>query len=188
MPCIRRALVLAVFAGASLLAACGDPPPEAPVGPKTNSAKTPTLAGLTPDMVAAVPAGRSSSAISVHFALAKPPQVGQAFPVEIAIVPHEDFISVRAEFDGVDGLAITVGAVMEPVRDVKLESVLKHQLVLLPAREGVYVISATVSTDSPGGTVSRVFSLPVIVAAGETQPAPAAAAPAATAPAAAPSQ
>jgi hypothetical protein len=179
MPGIRRALVLLVFAGGFSLAGCGDPPPEAPAGPATSSAKAPKLAGLSTDMVAAVPAGRSSTAITVHFALGKPPVMGQAFPVEIAIVPHQDFASVRASFDGVDGLAVTVGSTMEPVTSVKLESILEHQLVLLPAREGVYVITATVETDSPEGTVSRVFSLPVIVAATETpETAPAAAAPA----------
>ncbi len=179
MPGTRRAIVLAVFGGASLLAACGDPSPQEPVAPKANSAKKPTSAGLAPEMVAAVPAGRASTAISVHFALAKPPQVGEAFPVDIAIVPHEDFNTVSASFDGMDGLAVTVGSTMEPVTSVKLESILEHQLVLLPAREGVYVITATVETDSPEGTVSRVFSLPVIVAATETpETAPAAAAPA----------
>jgi hypothetical protein len=183
MPGIRRALVLAVLAGASLLAACGDPAPQEPVGPTPSSTKKPMLAGLAPEMVAAVPAGRASTAISLHFALAKPPQVGQAFPVDIAIVPHEDFNAVHASFDGTDGLAVTVGATMDPVKDVKLESVLKHQLVLLPAAEGVYVVSATVTTDSSEGMVSRVFSVPVIVAAGGTeQPAPAAAAPAAPPP------
>jgi hypothetical protein len=135
-------------------------------------------------MVAAVPAGRASTAISVHFALAKPPQVGEAFPVDIAIVPHEDFNTVSASFDGMDGLAVTVGAAMDPLSDVKMESILKHQLVLLPGREGVHVVSATVTTDSPAGSVSRVFSLPVIVAA----PGSGQAAPAATAPAAAPPQ
>jgi hypothetical protein len=183
MPGIRRALVLAVCAGAFLLSACGDPAPQEPGGPKANSARKPSLAGLPPEMVAAVPAGRASTAISVHFALAKPPQVGQAFPVDIAIVPHEDFNAVSASFDGTEGLAVTVGATMDPVTDVKLESIVKHQLVLLPASEGVFVVSATVTTDSAEGTVSRVFSVPVIVApAGTEQPAPAAAPPPAAPP------
>jgi hypothetical protein len=130
-------------------------------------------------MVAAVSAGRSSGVISVHFALSKPPVVGQALPVDIAIVPHHDFNSVRAHFDGMDGITVTTGTAMDPVTDVKLESVLKHQLVVLPAKEGVYLISATVESESPTeGTVSRVFSLPMVVSARESQePAPAAASP-----------
>lgn len=179
---MRRALVLAVWAGGILLAACGDSPSETPVAPAANSAKNPKPAGLPPDMVAAVPAGRSAGVISVHFALGKPPVVGQALPVEIAIVPHQDFTSVRAQFQGVDGLAITAGDAMDPVMDVKMESILKHPLVLLPAKEGVFMISATLETESPlEGTVSRVFSVPMMVMAVEAQapvaPAPAGAAP-----------
>jgi hypothetical protein len=169
----RRALVLALFTSGFLLAACGDSPPEeAAAAPAATTARTPKVAGLSPDMVAAVSAGRSATVISVHFALGKPPVIGQALPVDIAIVPHQDFSSVQAHFDGVDGLAVTVGTAMEPVTDVKTESILKHQLVLLPTREGVFMISATVET------ISRVFSLPMVVAAAETpEPAPTPAAP-----------
>jgi hypothetical protein len=175
----RRALVLALFTSGFLLAACGDSPPEeAAAAPAATTARTPKVAGLSPDMVAAVSAGRSATVISVHFALGKPPVIGQALPVDIAIVPHQDFSSVQAHFDGVDGLAVTVGTAMEPVTDVKTESILKHQLVLLPTREGVFMISATVETESPEGTISRVFSLPMVVAAAETpEPAPTPAAP-----------
>jgi hypothetical protein len=181
---IRHALALALMACGSLIAACGDPPSEAPVSPTASSGKTSKVAGLPPEMVSAVSAGRSSGVISVHFALGKPPLVGQALPVDIAIVPHQDFTSVRAHFDGVDGLAVTVGTAMDPVANVKQETILKHQLVLLPAREGVFMISATLETESPTeGTVSRVFSLPMVVSLVETPaPAPAAVTPAAPAP------
>jgi hypothetical protein len=60
---------------------------------------------------------------------------------------------------------------MEPVPDVKSETILKHQLVLLPTKEGVFMISATLETESPTeGTISRVFSLPMVVAAAEANP------------------
>jgi outer membrane murein-binding lipoprotein Lpp len=181
MSSTRRALVMAVVAGGIMLAGCGDSPPESQVAPAAKTGKAPKVAGLRPDMVAAVSAERSASVISVHFALAKPPVIGQALPVDIAIVPHQDFTSVRAYFDGGDGLSVTVGNEMQPVTNVKMEAVLEHQLVLLPAREGVYLISATVESESPTeGTVSRVFSLPMIVSApGASPPAPAAAPPAA---------
>jgi hypothetical protein len=178
---IRRAFVLAVLALGSLVAACGDSPSDEPAATKPGPKQTPKTAGLSPEMVAAVSVGQSSNVISVHFALGKLPLVGEALPVEIAIVPHQDFTSVRANFEGPEGLALTVGNELKPVTDVKLETAIKHQLVVLPRSAGVFILSATVETESPtDGTVSRVFSLPVIVAdAAPAAPAPAPAAPAA---------
>ncbi len=176
----RRALLLPVLAIGSLVAACGDSPTEEAVATQAGPAKTTKASGLSPEMVAAVSVGRSSSILSVHFALGKLPLVGQALPVEIAIVPHQDFTSVRANFEGPDGLALTIGNELEPLTDVKAEIVIKHQLVLLPRRDGVFILSATVETERPTeGNVSRVFSLPIIVAVAAT---PAAAAPAPAAP------
>jgi len=181
---IRRAFAPAVLASGLLLVACGDSPSDAQVAPAAKSNKAANVAGLPPEMVSAVSSGRSASVISVHFALGKTPVVGQALPVEIAIVPHENFTSVRAQFDGMDGVAVTVGNAMEPVTDVKPESVLKHQLVLLPSKEGVYMVSAVLETDSPAeGAVTRVYSLPMVVSTAESQEtAPAAAPPAGSAP------
>ena len=165
---IRRVFVLAVLACGSLVSACGDSPSEEPTAPKASAGKAAKRAGLPPEMVSAVPANRSSTAVTVHFALGKPPVVGQAVPVEIVIVPHQDFTSLRAHFDGADAVAVTVGNAMDPVADVKLETVIKHQLVLLPSVEGVFMISASLETESPTeGTVSRVFSLPMIVSGPE---------------------
>jgi hypothetical protein len=180
---IRRALVLTVLAFGSLVAACGDSPSETPAAAGKDPSKTAKTAGLPPEMVAAVSAGRSSNVIGVHFALDKLPTVGQALPVEIAIVPHQEFTSVRAHFEGPEGLPLTVGNELDPKTDVKSETLIKHQLVLLPRSEGVFIISAAVETESPlEGTVSRVFSLPIIVAAATPAGAAPAAAPAAPAP------
>jgi hypothetical protein len=177
---IRVAIVLAALACGSLIAACGDSPPEEAATPGANAKKASPVAGLPPEMVSAVSSGRSSTVISLHFALGKSPLVDQALPVDIAIVPHRDFTSVRGHFQGGEDMAVTVGNEMEVANNAKPESVIKHQLVLLPRKEGVYMISATIETESPTeGTVSRVYSLPMIVAATETAtPAPAAAAPA----------
>jgi hypothetical protein len=48
--------------------------------------------------------------------------------------------------------------------------------VLLPKREGMFMVTSTVETDSAEGNITRIFSIPVIVAAA---PADAPAAPAA---------
>lgn len=169
-------LIAACFAGL-LLAACddapSDPTPQASTAPKVSGSSD---SGLPPQMVAAVSAGGNSSAISVHFALGSAPTVNTALPVDIAIVPHQVFTAVRAHFDSRDGLALATGNELTTKSDPRPEKAIQHELVLMPARDGVFMVSAIVETEGADGTISRVFSIPVIVAP------PAAAEPAAPAP------
>lgn len=175
-----RAMLYAAFAASVLLAACGDPPAEKPaaaapkpVGPKT------AVAGA--QMVAAVAAGKSVTAVGVHFSLGNTPKVATALPVDIAVITHQDFTSLRAHFESQDGLTLISGEDLEPRADVKAESSIQHQLVLMPARDGVFVITVNVDTEGKEGIVSRLFSIPVIVSPAAAPAAPQAA-PAAPAP------
>ena len=175
----RRFLSAAVICS-GMLAACDDAP--APLDPTATAnkvaSKAPKVAGLAPEMVAAVSAGKTASVISVHFALGAAPMVNKALPVDIAIVPHRDFTAVHAHFESHDGLALTSGDEFGPQAGAPAEKPIKHQLVLLPGRDGVCMVTAIVETEGEEGTVTRVFSIPVIVA-----PVSAAAPPANTAPA-----
>jgi hypothetical protein len=165
-----RVFALVAVASACLLAACDGAPPEQPQAASgANPAPPPKTARIANNMVAAVSAGKAATAISVHFALGKVPSVGMALPVEIAIVPHRKFAAVAAHFEGPDGLKVTVGEDFGPSTDVDAETSIQHQLVLLPAREGVFMMTASVDTRSEEGDVTRIFSIPVIV--GPAQPA-----------------
>jgi hypothetical protein len=160
----NRTFLFAAFACGALLTACDDAPP-APAASGTPTRKSvPKVAGLPPEMVAAVSPGRNSTVVSVHFALRDTPAVSQALPVDIAIVPHQEFTSLRAHFEGYDGIALTTGENLEPVAGAALEKPIKHQLILLPAREGVFIVTASVETEGIDGNVTRIFSIPVIVA------------------------
>jgi hypothetical protein len=182
------ASALAVLALVCLLAGCDDAPPEqtgtAAAAPAPGKAPTgPTLANLPPDMVAAVSAGKTATSIGVHFALRGSPTVGVPLSVDISLVPHRKFEIVRALFQSNDGLELTAGDTLEPKENVAAESVIKHHLVLLPAQEGLFMVTAVVDSESDEGNVVRVFSIPVIVgpaaaAAAPAQPAPAQPAPA----------
>jgi hypothetical protein len=79
-------------------------------------------------------------------------------------VPHRKFLTVRAQFEAHGGLNLTAGDVFAPKNDPAAESVLKHDLVLLPEKDGLFMISAIVDTEGEEGSVTRVFSIPVIVA------------------------
>jgi hypothetical protein len=177
--------VLAALVCGAWLSACNDAPTEGPApGAGTAKQQASKVPGLAPEMVAAVSTGRASSVISVHFALGNAPSVGKSLPVDIAIVPHEPFTSITAHFGANDGLMLTAGDTLGPVTDAALETPIKHRLMLMPGRDGVYMVTASVETQGIGGSTTRIFSIPVIVA-GAASAAPAAApAPADGAPAA----
>jgi hypothetical protein len=119
-------------------------------------------------MVAAVSAGKSSTAVGVHFALGAPPTVGSPLPVQIAIVPHRRFTSLRLHFEAHDGLSITAGGDFGPETDADTETALLHNLMLLPNKDGLFMVTTSVDTESEEGNVIRVFSIPVLVRAAES--------------------
>jgi hypothetical protein len=155
-----------------MLAACGESPSDAgPAAPSSNKPVAPKADGLPSEMVAAVSAGNTSSVIGVHFALGATPVVNQPLPVEIAIVPHQEFASLLAHFDAQGGLAVTVGGTMDTVTSISPEKPIKHQLVLLPREAGVFMVTAVIDSQGQEGNMTRVFSIPVIVAAQAPPPA-----------------
>lgn len=157
------ARALAALVCGVLLAACDDAPDaQAAATPKSPQAAS-KLAGLPAEMVAAVSAGRSATMISVHFALSAAPTIDKPLPVEIAVVPHVPFSSVRVSFEARDGVKLGEAETIGPLTDPKPEKAINHRIVLLPLREGVYMVTATVDTEGSEGSITRVFSIPVIV-------------------------
>jgi hypothetical protein len=162
------------MASACLLAACDGPSPGQPQPASgAKPAPPPKVARVADNMVAAVSAGNAATAIGVHFALGKVPAVGVELPMEIAFVPHRKFATIQAHFESRDGLKVTVGRSFGPRTDVEAETSIQHQVVLLPAREGVFMLTVGVNTVSEEGDQTRVFSIPVIVGPTQAASAPA---------------
>jgi hypothetical protein len=161
----RRVSALAALAVFGALSGCGDPPPEETKAPASTAkpSNVPKPAELSNQMVAAVSAGKSASAISVHFALGAAPTVAKPLPVQIEIVPHQKFATVSAHFEIHEGLEMPMGGDFGPVNDVDEEKSLSHQLMLLPTKEGMFMITVSVDTVSDEGNVVRIFSIPVII-------------------------
>jgi hypothetical protein len=127
---------------------------------------------LPPEMVAAVSASKSSLILGVHFALRAQPAVGKPLPMDIAVLPHKEFDQLSVLFDTQDGLEITSGKSMGPIKGVSAEKSLTHQVSLQPMKEGVFMVTAAVETESEEGNIVRIYSIPVIVQ-GPVAPAPA---------------
>ena len=167
-----RCSLLVALTSCVLLAACGDPPPEPDPGSATAAKPAPKAADPGVNMVAAVSAGKSATAVGLHFSLASAPVVNTALPVDIAIIPHQDFTSLGARFESQEGLTLMSGDQLPTISSPGTEKAVKHQLRLMPVREGVYIVTGTVETEGTEGTVTRVFSIPVIVGATPAAPAP----------------
>ena len=172
-----RASWFAALSAGVLLAGCDNSAPEAaPVAAKGDKPAGPKLANPGENMVAAVPAGKSSRYVGVHFSLENSPTVNQALPVDIAVIPHQDYTSLRGRFETQDGLTLISGDTLPLKNDATSEQPINHHIVLMPSRAGVFMIIANIETEGAEGVVSRVFSIPVIVAAppsaGGTAPAP----------------
>lgn len=175
--------LIAACAAGILLASCDDSPAPDAKSTGQPSAKPTRPAGVVaPEMVAAVSSSRNAAVVGVHFTLNGTPTVNKALPVDIALVPHQAIAMLRAHFEAREGLALATGNVFEPLSDPKIEKVIKHQLVLLPSKEGVFMVTVIIDTETGDGSTSRIYSIPVIVVP-PTNPEPAAAADAAIAPA-----
>jgi hypothetical protein len=176
---------IGVCAAGLLLAGCDDGPSANAPTSAAGAAKPakPAATPLPPEMVAAVSSAKNSSVVSVHFVLKGIPTVSKALPVDIAIIPHESMSAVVAHFEARDGLAMATGNVLDRQADPTPEKVITHQLILLPGKEGVFMVTAIIETETSEGAVSRIYSIPVIVgppgaAPAETPPAPPATPPA----------
>lgn len=163
MPSTVRALMLAVLAGA-LASACDDAPPAQPAAASTTASKRPEAGTLVPpNMVSAVSASKTAGLIGIHFKLEAPPVVGKPVGVEIAIIPHRQFNALRVLFETPEAVILAMGDRFETSGTVKAEALFSHKVVVQPTQEGVFLITAAVESESEEGTLTRLYSIPVIV-------------------------
>ncbi|HEX6638656.1 MAG TPA: hypothetical protein VF033_13445 [Steroidobacteraceae bacterium] len=175
--------MVAILAGACA-SACDDAPPARPAGDASPSARPAKAESpVPPNMVAAVSASKTSSVLGVHFALESAPVVGKPLGVDILVVPHREFTTLRVNFETPEGLILATGDRFAVSSGIKAETAYSHKLVIQPQQEGVYLITVGVETVSEDGSVTRIYSIPLIVYGANAEPRPAATPAAAAAPA-----
>src|SRR5687767_6895360 len=102
---LQTVRALSAIVACVLVGACDNAPPAAETPAAGAAARIESKsASVPPEMVSAVSASKSSLLLSVHFSLGAQPTVGKPLPVEIAVVPHRPFASLRVHFDTADGL------------------------------------------------------------------------------------
>ena len=181
MHSLRKSFGATVALGLLLAALCGCGNAEQPHGAGQPSRKVhkkpPDAAALAlADMVSAVPAsGKPSGEVELKFALRQRPLVGESADIDVALIPGPDIDRVHAAFEPAEGLALTKGAKTEEIVHPAQGVAISHTLSIVPQRDGVFYVSAVVLADSATQSITRTFSIPVIVGAGVAAPAAAAA-------------
>jgi hypothetical protein len=130
------------------------------------------------DMVSAVSLGNASPDIDLKFSLRERPAVGEPVDVDVALIPGHELDQVYATFSATDGLEIRKGGTMPKVEHPEAGAPIPHMVTIVPQRDGIFYISATVLADSATNSVTHSFSIPVIAGAGITAAGAAASAPA----------
>jgi hypothetical protein len=163
MPNVLKPLLFAAL----LLALCACGSSNAPTtashaasGPKAPAATSGTA---DPDMVAAVSASGSGPPISVRFRLDTKPVVGRPTQLVLALIPADGIASshIHGALQAADGLLlqspksfdldVTSGG--EPAQ---------QQVTVVPQRDGVLSLSASVVIDYENTSLSRTYVIPLI--------------------------
>lgn len=159
--------------------------PGTPVTKRATAAPRPVRPEdtISPNMVAAVAMTKGAApAVQVKFELGAHPEVGQPLEIALVIIPTVGTLGqISGQVQGEDGLEVVNGAVIPPTEKPVLGTPIHHTLSVVPRRDGVFVLTATIASQAGDQTQSEAFSIPIIAgsplsaAAGAAAPRPAAA-------------
>ena len=169
----RAGWAVAMMAGLGLLAGCGSSSGSGHESAAAKSKKTHTQAAADPaerpasDMVAGVTPSKAGPPVALKFELRELPQAGQLLDVDIAVLPGNPAINrIYGKFQGADGLDLVEGGELSAIEKPAVGSVIRHVVRVLPKQDGIFTVSATVSVDLADDSITRTYSIPVIVGDG----------------------
>jgi hypothetical protein len=125
-----------------------------------------TVAAADADMVSAVSSVASNTPVSLKFRLNEPPRVGQALRVELALLqaPGLEIESLLLSLQAGEGLQLESDHSLE--FQAPAAGTTHRVAVTLRAQQlGLLNLDATVLVTSRSGSLTRSFSIPLIVAA-----------------------
>ncbi len=166
-------LLLLAVAACCLLAACGHSGggSGAPLvkrhaaGSDASSPGNSANSGPT-DLVSAVSSsGTGEGPVGLKFQLGQRPVAGQPVIMRLRLVANQPLEHLEARFHPDDGLEIRQGGDFDPQGPMDGGATVDHSLTLVPDRDGVYTVMATVTTGVAAEGVSRSFVIPIVVAA-----------------------
>jgi hypothetical protein len=163
--------LLLAAAACCLLGACGHSGHDsgAPLvkrhadGTAASAAANSTNSGPT-DLVSAVSSGGAGDGpVGLKFQLGQRPVAGQPVIMRLRLVANQSLAHLEARFHPDDGLEIREGGDFDPEGPMDAGAAVDHSLTLVPDRDGVYTVMATVTTGAAAEGVSRSFVIPIVV-------------------------
>ena len=127
---------------------------------KTQNSTDPDAA----DLVSAVSTAGSVDPVNLKFKMPDPPRVGQPVHLELVLFQQQglDITHLLVSLQATDGLEIESNHSIE--FDTPVPGAIQHMVVdLRPRQEGLMSLTATVLVDAGNTSLTRNFSIPVIV-------------------------
>ena len=119
------------------------------------------------DMVAAVSAGKGGPPVALKYELRGAPKAGEQLEVDIAVLPDSAAINrLYAHFQSSSEVDLVDGGEIAAIDKPTQGSVIRHVLRVLPKQDGIFTLSAAVSVELADDSVTRTFTIPVIVGEG----------------------
>jgi hypothetical protein len=119
------------------------------------------------DMVAAVTAGKGGPPVGLRFEMRSSPEAGQPVDVDLAILPNAAAIErIVGNIQGGDNVSVVEGADIPAVEKPAQGTVIRHVVRLLPKQDGIFTVTAAVNVDLGTESITRTFTIPLIVGDG----------------------
>jgi hypothetical protein len=119
------------------------------------------------DMVAAVSAGKGGPPVGLKFELRSIPQAGEPVDLDLVVLPDAPAIErIDGRFDGNENLTLVDGGDLAAIEKPAQGSVIRHVVRLLPKQDGIFTVTAAVTVTLPNDSITRTFTIPVIVGGG----------------------
>ena len=119
------------------------------------------------DMVAAVSPGKGGPPVGLRFEVRSSPEAGQPVDVDLAILPDAAAIEhLEGRIQGGENLSVVEGGDIPAVEKPAQGTVIRHVVRVLPKQDGIFVLIAAVNVDLGNDSITRTFSIPLIVGDG----------------------
>jgi hypothetical protein len=118
-------------------------------------------------MVAAVSPGKGGPPVGLRFEVRSSPEPGLPVDVDLAILPDAVAIDhIVGKIEGGENLSVVEGGDIPAVAKPAQGTVIRHVVRLLPKQDGISTLTVAINVDLGTDSITRIFTIPLIVGGG----------------------